>query len=127
MNIFFLIGGLLTILLAIAHVIWGEKEIASELKSSSLSVLTRAGFYISYHQVTLVMLINGVVVLLLSVFDTVPGSTLLVLLILVMILGNILAFAIISILQYREVFNQTIPQTILYAILIVLLIVGMFF
>ncbi|KKK51875.1 hypothetical protein LCGC14_3110580 [marine sediment metagenome] len=50
MNLFYLIGGLICLLLAIAHVLWGEKEIAPELKESNLTELTKLGFYISYNQ-----------------------------------------------------------------------------
>ncbi|MHA2330284.1 MAG: hypothetical protein ACXACR_17325 [Candidatus Hodarchaeales archaeon] len=127
MNVFYLIGGLLSILLSVAHAIWGEKQIATELKESNLSELTKAGFYISWHQITIVLLINGVTLVILSLLDSIINNEILAFFIIIIIIGNISVFIIISLLKYKNIFNQTIPQTILFAIMIVFIILGIFF
>lgn len=127
MNLFYLIGGLICLFLAVAHALWGEKEISSELKESNLSELTKAGFYISYHQITITLLVNGIALVIISIFDTVVGIDFLAILVIGIIIGNISVFILISLTNYRSTFKQTIPQTIIFGILVILIILGIIF
>ncbi len=126
MNVFYFIGGLLTIFLSVAHVFWGEKKIAKELKTSSISELPKAGFYISYHQITMTLLISGLSLIIISLFDSIKGINTLALFITILIIGNFSVFIGISLIKYRNLFAQTIPQMFFYLVLILLLFLGIY-
>lgn len=122
----YLISGLLTILIAVAHAIWGEKQIIPDLKKSKLSEITEAGFYVSYHQITNTLLASGIALVLAAIIDNIVGNAL-ALFILIIIIGNISVFIGISLSKYKSVFGQTVPQIIIYSVIILLIILGLFF
>jgi len=125
MNWFYLISGLLTVLIAVAHAIWGEKQIIPELKESKLSELTEAGFYISYHQITITLLVSGIALVIASMLDNTVGI-ILAFFVLIIIIGNISVFIAISLSKYKSAFSQTVPQIIIYSIMVLLIILGLF-
>ncbi len=127
MNVFYFIGGLLTIFLSVAHVFWGEKKIVKELKTSSLSELPKAGFYISYHQITMTLLISGLALIIISLFDSIKGINTLALFITILIIGNFSVFVGISLVKYRNLFAQTVPQLLFFLVLIILLFLGIYY
>ena len=127
MNPFFLAGGLLSIILSVAHAFWGERYIAPELKTSNMSEVPKVGFYISYHQITLTLLISGLALVIISIFNSITGIDNLALFISIIIIGNFLVFIIISIVKYRKLLGQSIPQMFFFTLMIALIILGIIF
>ena len=124
MNPFFLSAGILAVLLSGAHAFWGEKLIVPELKTSNLSRLPKAGFYISWQQATMALLISGVALVVVALADSITGVNTLAAFAAILIAGNLVVFTAISIAGHRELIGQSIPQILVFTLLITLVSLG---
>jgi asparagine N-glycosylation enzyme membrane subunit Stt3 len=125
-NIYFLVSGLIAVFLSVAHAVWGESTILAELKQPSLSAMAQAGFYVSWHQTTVLLMVMAVSLIVLALRKTRDGINNAAIIVVSIITGNFLVFLVLSFVHYREMFAQTIPQTVLFVILIVLIVLGIF-
>jgi hypothetical protein len=123
MNWFYLAAGALTLFLSIAHAIWGQKTIIAELKDSGLSEMARSGFFVSWHQTTAMLFITGLTLILmaLGLFKTTKPMGIFIL---CLVIGNFLVFTVTCVLWHRPILVQTLPQTLMFVVLIVLIAVG---
>ena len=124
MNWFYLLAGLLTLLMSAAHAYWGEKNLVPELNSSNLSDLSKVGFYIPWHQITNVLLLSGLALVMGSFLSSIPGIDILAIFITLIVAGNFLIFIVISLKKYRPIIGQSIPQFIFFSLIILLSILG---
>ena len=123
MNIFYLIAGLLLLLLAVAHAIWGERRIFKLLNRESMTAETEISLYVPWHQITYVLFSAGIG-LLLSAF--LPELAYVPAFIVAIIIGNFTVFVVILVVkQQTQLFRLTLPQTILFLLLIGLIVLGL--
>jgi len=120
--------GLLATLMSVTHALWGEKFLIPDLKKSSeLNALPKVGLYIPWHQITNTLLMSGPALLIISFNDTIQGINILGLFIGFLIAGNFAVFILISLFKYRALFGQSIPQLIVFTLIIILIILGILF
>ena len=124
MDVFYLASGLILLFLSGAHALWGEKHLVSDLENSNINKPTGVGFYISYHQITSTLLVSGLTLIAIALFDSISGIDTLALFITILLFGNILAFTIISLIKQKDLFIKTIPQLVMFVIAITLIILG---
>ncbi len=124
MNIYLAVAGVMSIGLAFTHALWGEKNLAGKLLSSNLESLTSLGFYISYHQITSVLIINGLGLINAAMSPDPMVTFMLSAFILAIIIGNFGVFILVTVRKNSEILKLTYPQTVLFVIKIVLIIVG---
>ncbi|MFC1538364.1 hypothetical protein ACFL6H_02985 [Candidatus Latescibacterota bacterium] len=124
MNYNFLIAGIMSIFLSFAHVIWGEKILFPVINKADINKVASAAVYISWYQISTTLLVAGIGLIILSYYEQFQNITLAAILITAIIVFNFTAFIVIIITKHRVVFAQTIPQTILFVIIIVLMILG---
>jgi len=123
MNGYFLIAGLLLVLLAVAHAIWGERRVFTVLTSNTTDPETYLSVYVPWHQLTGVLLLSGIALVLTAFQPSAPTS--LPIFILALITANLLVFfGLVIGKQQTQMFTRTLPQTVLFLLLIVLLILG---
>lgn len=124
MNIYLAAAGVMSLGLALTHAFWGEKNLVGKLMEFDLESLTSLGFYVSYHQITSVLIINGLG-LFNAAMSTDPTITfMLSVFILAIIIGNFGVFMLISFRKDPSILKMTLPQTVLFVIKIMLIIVG---
>jgi hypothetical protein len=125
MNPFFMAGGVLSIILSIAHVVWGEKLVVPDLNKSDLPDLVKIGFYISWHQISMVLLVTGISLAVLAFLTDCAGSKVGATIIVGITSANFMVFLVLSYIHQRALFGKSIPQIILFVTLIALIIIGM--
>ena len=69
MNVFFLLAGLLSFLISIAHALWGEKQIFNRLRKVSVPEEIKTRLYVPWHQITFILLLSGVGLISVSFFN----------------------------------------------------------
>ena len=124
MNLYFLLGGILAAIIGIVHAYWGEKNLAPELNGSDMSSFTKIAWYIPYHQITWVLLLSGLSLMGLGVFDTVEGVKNIGILIEAVTVGNFAVFLMIGASKDTSIITKSVPQLILFTALIILLTLG---
>ena len=123
MNGYFLIAGLLLALLSVAHAVWGERRVFTVLTPNTTDAETYLSVYVPWHQLTGVLLLSGVA-LLLTAFQL-SAPTLVPVFILALIISNMLVFfGLVIGKKQTQMFARTLPQTVLFLLLIVLIILG---
>jgi hypothetical protein len=123
MNGYFLIAGLLLALLSVAHAIWGERRVFTILTPNATDPETYLSVYVPWHQLTGVLLLSGVTLLLTAFQPSAPRS--LPIFILALITANMLVFfGLVIGKKQTQMFARTLPQTVLFLLLIVLIILG---
>ena len=124
MNIYLAVAGALSIGLALTHALWGERNLAQKLLDSELEKMTSLGFYISYHQITSVLILNGLG-LMNAAMSTDPMVTfMLSAFILAIIIGNFGVFLLVTLKKHRELLKLTFPQIVRFGVKIVLIVLG---
>ena len=126
MNMYFLLAGILAAIIGIVHAYWGEKNMAPELNASDMSSFTKIAWYIPYHQITWVLLVSGIALMGIGVFDTVEGVKNIGMLIEAVTVGNFAVFLIIGASKDSSVITKSVPQLILFTVLMILLTLGVF-
>ena len=122
MNTFYLIAGLMLILLSLAYALWGERKLFNLLTPNVVSQETIVSLYVPWHQVTFLLFSSGLALLLSAFRDELAYLPYFVLTI---IIGNFAIFILICILKRQtELFGKTLPQTILFSLLIILILLG---
>lgn len=122
MNAYFLIAGLLLLLLSAAHALWGERRVFTVLTPSSTDAETYMSTYVPWHQLT-GLLFLAAIALLGSAFLPEPG--LLPIFILAVITSNLLIFfGLIMVKRQQQMFARTLPQTVLFLLLVALIVMG---
>ena len=124
MNYFYLAAGVISIFLSAAHLIWGNSTIIKELNKSKCSSLCSTGFQISWNQVAMVLFLNGVVIAAAGIFTTTVEIMFIPYFVLIITLMNFFTFLITSFFKDKSVFAQTMPQNIVFIVMITLLILG---
>ncbi len=123
MNGYFLIAGLLLVLLSVAHAIWGERRVFTILTPKTTDAETYLSVYVPWHQLTGVLLLSGVALLLTAFQSSAP--TFVPIFILAIITSNMLVFfGLVIGKKQTQMFARTLPQTVLFLLLIVLIILG---
>ena len=123
MNNFYLIAGVLVLLLSLAHAIWGERRVFKQLNSDSMTAETRISLYVPWHQITYVLFSAGIGLLLAAFL---PELAYVPAFIVAVIIGNFTVFVVILIVKRQtQLFGLTLPQTILFLLLIGLIILGL--
>lgn len=123
MNGYFFIAGLLLALLSVAHVIWGERRVFTVLTPNTTDAETYLSVYVPWHQLTGALLLSGVALLLTAFQPSVP--TFVPIFILALITSNLLVFfGLVMGKKQTQMFARTLPQTVLFLLLIVLIILG---
>ena len=123
MNLFFLIAALLVLLLSFAHAFWGETRIFNVFTPDRVDAETHISLYVPWHQITYVLLASGIGLLLAAVS---PDLRAVAAFIVAVIIGNFAVFvAILIVKKQTQMFAQTLPQTILFLLLIGLIVLGL--
>jgi len=125
MNMYFIFAGILLMLLAVAHLIWGEKQIVRTLRESDEPQLVKTGFAIGWYQITGILFLLGFSLILLTSSLAVEIAEMIATISLMMILGNLSIFVIISTINYKGLLKQSLPQIVLFGALIAMLVVGL--
>ena len=121
-NIYLLLSGASLIITAAVHAVFGEINVFKTISKSGLDDLTKISVHIPWHQLTFILLLSGVILIVIS-FKNI--SRLLPLFILLIIIGNLLVFLVIAIIQKNWfILQNSVPQYILFVITVVLLILG---
>ena len=116
MNLLIVAAGSLLIILCILHVVFGEKNYFNTREKGSI-----AG-YVPYHQISVVLFLEGAGMIY-SAFDF---NIQLYVYILLLILGSLAAFVTICIKENETgVIKASMPQFILFGIVITLIILGL--
>ncbi len=123
MNFYLLIAGVLSLFLSVAHAVWGEKVIFTEIKKSSISGLSRTGLRVSWHQITSTLAVCGFGMLFTGLQLLTP-SKVLIIFILVLMIANYFVFNLIALTTNKNIFKQTLPQTAIFLIMFVLVFLG---
>ena len=127
MNLFYLIGGIISLFLSVAHAFWGEKNLTSDLKSSNVPDETIISYSISWHQISKNLLVTGVTLVIISFLDLIIGFDILALFITIQIIGNILVYSLILIIKKKsELFKKTLPQLLIFTIMVIFILLGIF-
>ena len=124
MNIYFLIAGILCVLLSIAHAIWGERIILKEMRSSNLGDESQTGFLITWYQISGVLLTSGVAFIIMSTIINQDLIRFTALALLAIIGLNFTIFLFLSAWKYKPLLKGSIPQLIMFSALIVLILLG---
>ena len=124
MNIYLLIAGILALLLAVAHSLWGEKVILKEVNKSELGNDTKTGFIISWYQISLVLAVVGTSSIVAAFLVTLEVVRSIGIVVLCIVAGNFLIFLILGLIKHKEIIKASIPQAVLFSVLIILLILG---
>jgi hypothetical protein len=122
MSVYYLLAGLLMFLLSIAHALWGERRIFNQLPTEAINDEFRMSLYVPWHQLTWVLFASGLGLILSAI-----GQELAFLpyFILAIVAGNLVTFFLICIVKRQtSLFAKTVPQTILFLILMVLIVLG---
>lgn len=123
MNGYFLISGLLLALLSAAHAVWGERRVFTVVMPSTTDPEAYLSVYVPWHQLTGVLLLSGVALVLTGLQASTP--TLVPVFIVALITSNVLVFfGLIIRKRQTQMFARTLPQTVLFLLLIVLIILG---
>lgn len=122
MNVFFLLAALLILLLSVAHAVWGERKVFQILTTQTLDPEIYLSVYVPWHQLTYILALSGVALIVAAFDDSLEAIAVFVLGIVVGNLGVFVATCVIK--KQTEMFSKTVPQTILFSVLIGLLIVG---
>lgn len=112
-------AGIILILISIAHNIYGEKKQIPELKAISSDPIMIGALRIMIYQGGILLFVTGIIQVLSSVhFIELPGIS--AYFPLGVVLLNFLTSLIIILLIHREVLKITIPQFVIFTIIIVL-------
>jgi hypothetical protein len=123
MNGYFVIAGLLLALLSVAHAIWGERRVFTMLTPKTTDAETYLSVYVPWHQLTGALLLSGVALLLTAFQSSAP--TFVPIFVLALITSNMLVFLGLVIgKKQTQMFARTLPQIVLFLVLIVLIILG---
>ena len=115
MNLLIVISGLLLIALCILHIVFGEKNYFNTKEKRSI-----AG-YVPYHQISVVMFLEGAGM----IYSGFNFNLQLSVFILFLILASLTTFAVICIKENESgVIKTSIPQFILFGIVILLIVLG---
>ena len=119
-----IITGVIIIVLGIAHIIYGESRLIPRIKNSSSNKLIISSSRIMSFQGGILLLCTGALQLLsgLNVIELTGVSAYIPLAI---ILINFGTYLLIAITAHREVFQETIPQVIIFTFLVVLLFIDL--
>jgi len=110
--------------LAVLHAVWGEKNLSDELFKSNLSDVPKVGFYISYHQITSTLTASGLGLLAIAFIDALQTTRYLAIFIDLITLGNVAVFTFITLKKYPDLIRQSVPQIILFTVLLLLITAG---
>ncbi len=122
MNGFFLVAGVMLALLSAAHAIWGERRVFNVLTLGSTDAETLLSVYVPWHQLTGILLLSGVTLLLAAFrLDMAPVPVF----ILALVAANMLVFfAVVIGKRQTQMFARTLPQTLLFLLVLVLITLG---
>ncbi|MBZ0300977.1 MAG: hypothetical protein K8J31_14615 [Anaerolineae bacterium] len=122
MNIFFLAAGLLLLLLSIAHALWGETRLFKLLTPPAADGETFVSLYVPWHQITYLLAASGMALIYSAIQG---GASSLTYFVLAIVAGNFSLFILICLIKGQtQLFKKTIPQTVLFLLLIMLIILG---
>ena len=122
MNIYLFISGVLLVLLSFAHAIFGEINVFRVVMDSNLSELIKTSVYVPWHQISFVLLFSGVANIYISFKTKLYQISSFIL---IVVIGNLLTFLFISTMRLDwEVLRQSLFQIAVFALLIVLILVG---
>lgn len=124
MNYFYLAAGAISIFLSAAHLIWGNSTIIKELKKTKCSPLCSTGFLISWNQVAMVLFLNGLAFVAAGIFTSTVEIMYIPYFALIITLLNFITFLATALLKDKSVFALTMPQNIIFIIMITLIILG---
>jgi len=112
-------AGLIIILISIAHIIYGEKKQVPDLKKISNDSIMIGSLRIMIFQGGVLLFAVGIIQVLVSAsFIQLPGISSYFPIGIVLI--NFITSLLIAVSLHREVFKVTVPQFIVFAIIIVL-------
>jgi hypothetical protein len=125
MNIYLLISGVLLSLLSFAHVAWGNINVLKEAADSNLSQLGIISVYVPWYQVGYALLLLGVSIIILTALKKGEALKVFSIIVLAQLIGNLVIFVLVTLSkQQYDTFSQTLPQLVLYIVLIVLISLG---
>src|SRR5271157_4551149 len=122
MNLYLLIAGIFLIFLSIVHAVFGELTVFQPIFQSNLNSLLKISVYVPWHQLTLVLLLSGISQVIAAFRQKQRTISTFILAIVV---GNLSVFLGISIIESNwAVLENSIPQYVLFAIILVFMILG---
>ncbi len=122
MNVYLFLSGVFLIALSVIHAVFGEINVFGAILQSDLEAIIKTSVYVPWHQLTFILLLSGAAQVFVS-FN--KKYRVLSLFVLIVVVGNLFIFLGISALQKNWVILQnSVPQYILFALVIVLLVLG---
>ena len=119
-NKYFFVSGIISLLLGAAHTWWGITNAFPEIMQ--VPALSRASFEASWYQVGATLFVGGIVLLIHSFGRFLPGSVPTVVLAIYSV--NFIVGLLVLGVQYPRLLAQTVPQLVLFSMLLVLLALG---
>ncbi len=125
MNYYYLAAGILSLILSVAHAIWGDIQIIPDLNNSNSTELTKIAFFIGWHQVTALLAVSGIALVLFAakIKSTVSKSGAIV--ILCIVIANFLLFLIVSAFKMPSLLTDSAPQHVMFSALIITIVLGL--
>lgn len=125
MNFYLIMSGILSSLLSVAHAVWGEKYVIKESELSKVSNLTKVAFRISWHQISSLFFITGIFSFILGLREEIDEAfKYFILFVLLITTSNFIIFLIFMSLKAKDSLKMTVPQVVLFLVLIGLKIMG---
>ena len=122
MNSYYLLAGLLAILLSVAHALWGERYLFNQPSVRNMDPETQVSLYVPWHQISYVLLASGIGLLLAANLTALAGVPYFIL---ALIAGNFVVFVVVlPVKKQTSLFSKTLPQAVLFLVLIVLIVLG---
>lgn len=111
-NTFFLIAGVMALLFAIGHTVWGERHVLGDVRTSAMPAQKKHMLLVIWNQPTVFHYFSAVALVLASISPDGQVTRPLALFIGLVALGFFLNFVGASLLKNRSALAQIIPQTI---------------
>lgn len=122
MNIYTFFSGIMLIILSASHAIYGSRTVFRDVFMLNIPEQIKTALFIPWHQLTLMLFVLGIAQILAAYKKRFACISALVL---TFLLGNLAVFILLSYLRKDVVMlSSSIPQYVLFGILIVLTLLG---
>jgi hypothetical protein len=122
MNVFTFFSGIMFIIFSASHAIYGIRTVFRDVFLLNIPVQLKTSLFIPWHQLTFILLVLGIAQIVTAYNKRLKFISFLVL---VILLGNLSLFLLLSYLRKdMVVLSSSIPQYVLFGILIILTILG---
>ncbi len=123
MNYYFLVAGVLLLIFAAGHALWGQKHMIVRVEGAPLPQSVKLLIFFSWNLPTMFLSISAMALMLAASTEVVKAHALAWFIIAVM-LGNFFLFVGVSLIKYRQGLKGMMPQFFMLALLVDIIIAG---